>query len=45
VEDNRGHYPFSYARRNHWEQWTNFLLEKRDKIRLNGFDEPTTTSG
>jgi hypothetical protein len=37
VEDQRGHFPFSYARRNHFEQWANFLLQRREKIHLRTF--------
>ena len=40
VADNRGHYPFSYARRNHWESWTNFLQQKKDYLKLRTFTEP-----
>mmetsp|Transcript_9030 Transcript_9030/g.13670 ORF Transcript_9030/g.13670 Transcript_9030/m.13670 type:complete len:429 (-) Transcript_9030:113-1399(-) len=31
VEDSRGHFPFSYARRNHWKPWSEFLLARREK--------------
>ena len=28
--DKRGHTPFDYARKEHWEQWIKFLDERRD---------------
>lgn len=34
VRDQRGHYPFSYARRNHYGPWTDFLLQRKGKIHL-----------
>lgn len=37
VKDKRGHYPFSYARRNHYEQWSNFLRERKGNIHLQTF--------
>lgn len=40
VEDSRGHFPFSYVRRNHWKQWNDFLLTRRGNIRLRTFKEP-----
>lgn len=40
VQDTRGHFPFTYARKNHWKQWNSFLLEKKDKLRLKTFLEP-----
>ena len=43
IEDKRGHSPFSYIRRNHWTQWTNFLLERKEKLKLKTFIEPLAT--
>lgn len=43
VEDTRGHFPFSYARRSHWEGWNQFLMRKRGSIRLRTFVEPLST--
>lgn len=40
VQDTRGHFPFTYARKNHWKQWNSFLLERKDKLRLKTFLEP-----
>ena len=40
VQDSRGHFPFTYARKNHWKQWNSFLLERKDKLRLKTFLEP-----
>ena len=37
IEDIRGHSPFSYARRDHWEDWKNFLTDRRGVLRLNTF--------
>jgi hypothetical protein len=34
VEDIRGHTPFHYARKEHWEQWTDFL-RTRSHVLLN----------
>lgn len=39
IEDIRGHSPFSYARRDHWEDWKNYLTERRASLRLNTFTE------
>ncbi len=40
IEDKRGHSPFSYARRNHWRKWTEYLLSRKEKLRLKTFVEP-----
>lgn len=37
VNDVRGHSPFSYARRNHWNEWTQFLNERRKLLKLRTF--------
>lgn len=37
IEDVRGHTPFSYARRSHWKDWSDFLTLRRDTLRLNTF--------
>ena len=39
IEDVRGHSPFSYARRSHWKEWSEFLTARRDRLRLNTFAE------
>jgi len=31
-EDVRGHTPFHYARKEHWEQWLEFLKERQDLL-------------
>ncbi len=38
VEDVRGHSPFSYARRSHWKDWSEFLTARRETLRLNTFE-------
>ena len=45
VEDSRGHFPFSYARRNHWKPWSEFLLARRGNIRLRTFVECIISDG
>ena len=45
VEDSRGHFPFSYARRNHWKPWSEFLLARRGNIRLRTFEECIISDG
>ena len=32
AEDVRGHSPFHYARKEHWEQWVNFLEERKESL-------------
>ena len=32
AEDVRGHTPFHYARREHWDGWLDFLKERQDKL-------------
>jgi hypothetical protein len=32
AEDVRGHTPFDYARKEHWADWVDFLLEHKEKI-------------
>ena len=32
AEDVRGHTPFHYARKEHWESWVSYLKEKESKI-------------
>ena len=32
AEDVRGHTPFHYARREHWDQWVDFLKTRRDTL-------------
>lgn len=39
IEDVRGHSPFSYARRSHWKEWSEFLTARRETLRLNTFAE------
>jgi len=43
IEDKRGHFPFSYARRSHWEGWNKFLLSRKGNIRLRTFQEPLSS--
>ena len=38
VEDARGHFPFSYTRRNHWKDWARFLERRREEIHLKTFE-------
>jgi len=38
VEDARGHFPFSYTRRNHWKDWARFLERRREDIHLKTFE-------
>lgn len=45
IEDKRGHFPFSYARRTHWEGWNKFLLARKGNIRLRTFQEPLSSDG
>mmetsp|Transcript_8470 Transcript_8470/g.15969 ORF Transcript_8470/g.15969 Transcript_8470/m.15969 type:complete len:441 (+) Transcript_8470:188-1510(+) len=39
IEDKRGHFPFSYARRSHWEGWNIFLFHRKGNICLRVFQE------
>ncbi|KAL7575871.1 hypothetical protein ACA910_003186 [Epithemia clementina (nom. ined.)] len=32
AEDVRGHTPFHYARKEHWDGWLNFLEERKDHL-------------
>jgi ankyrin repeat protein len=32
AQDRRGHTPFDYARREHWDEWMRFLLENKGLI-------------
>lgn len=32
AEDVRGHTPFDYARREHWELWLRFLKERKERL-------------
>lgn len=32
AEDVRGHTPFDYARKEHWEEWIDFLRERKEEI-------------
>jgi hypothetical protein len=41
----RGHFPFSYARRTHWEGWNKFLLGRKGNIHLRTFREPLSSNG
>lgn len=34
VEDVRGHTPFQYARKEHYEEWLNYLKEKEEDLQL-----------
>lgn len=34
VKDVRGHSPFSYVRRNHWNEWTSFLNQRQKLLIL-----------
>lgn len=45
IEDKRGHFPFSYARRTHWEGWNKFLLGRKGNIHLRTFREPLSSDG
>jgi hypothetical protein len=32
AEDVRGHTPFDYARKEHYEEWVDFLKEKEEEL-------------
>ena len=39
LRDNRGHTPFDYARKAHWESWVKFLSERSALFRLDTTSE------
>lgn len=38
AKDIRGHTPFDFARKQHWKQWIDFLLQNQDEIQQRLFD-------
>jgi len=32
AEDVRGHTPFDYARREHWNEWLQFLKDRKERL-------------
>lgn len=39
AADIRGHTPFDFARKQHWAQWVDFLLENQDEIQQRLFEQ------
>ena len=42
MKDKRGHCPLEYARKNHWSQWSEFLISKPNLVEPRAFRTKTT---